>query len=223
MKPTLQVPHGGGRRLDPAGADYRALLQWIRQGAPYGNGGPEIVRLEVMPRQIVLEPKLSQQLVVTAWLSDGSREDFTRRVHYQSTAEEVVEVDEDGLVRAREPGEATVLVQAPRLAARVSLGVVSRILEKFPRETPRNFIDEEVWRKLRPPQHPALGTLQRPGVPEASVPGPDGNPAPSTTGAGVPGEPRPAQAGPLDHHPPQLSGVPRLLDLPPGRSVPGLP
>ena len=149
LKPTLQVPHGGGRRLDPDGPDYRALLQWIGQGAPYGNGVPEIIRLEVMPRQIVLEPGLSQQLVVTAWLSDGSREDFTRRVHYQPTAEEVVEVDENGLIRAREPGEATVLVQAPRQATRVSLGVVSKILTEFPRETPRNFIDREVLRKLR--------------------------------------------------------------------------
>ena len=149
LKPTLQVPHGGGQRLDPDGPDYRALLQWIGRGAPYGNGAPEIVRLEVMPRQIVLEPELSQQLVVTAWLSDGSREDFTRRVGYQSTAEEVVEVDEDGLIRALEPGEATVLVQAPRLAARVSLGVVRRILNEFPREIPRNFIDEEVRQKLR--------------------------------------------------------------------------
>ncbi len=149
LKPSLQVPHGGGRRLDPDGPDYRALLQWIGQGAPYGNGAPEIVRLEVMPRQIVLEPGLSQQLVVTAWLSDGDREDFTRRVRYQPTAEEVVEVDENGLIRAREPGEATVLVQGPRRATRVSLGVVSRILTEFPREPPRNFIDEEVWQKLR--------------------------------------------------------------------------
>jgi len=149
MKPTLQVPHGGGRRLDPAGPDYRALLQWIGRGAPYGNGATEIVRLEVIPRQIVLEPELSQQLVVTAWLSDGSREDFTRRVRYQPTADAVVEVDENGLIRAREPGEATVLVQAPRLAARVSLAVVSRILEEFPQETPRNFVDQEVRQKLR--------------------------------------------------------------------------
>ncbi|MCY3757997.1 MAG: DUF1549 domain-containing protein, partial [Acidobacteria bacterium] len=149
LKPTLQVPHGGGRRLEPDGPDYRALLQWIGQGAPYGNGAPEIVRLEVIPRQIVLEPGLSQQLVVTAWLSDGSREDFTRRVRYQPTAEEVVEVDENGLIRARKPGEATVLVQAPRRATRVSLGVVSRILTEFPRGRPRNFIDEEVRQKLR--------------------------------------------------------------------------
>lgn len=149
LKPTLQVPHGGGRRLDPDGPDYRALLQWIGQGAPFGNGAPEIVRLEVIPRQLVLEPGLSHQLVVTAWLSDGNREDFTRRVRYQPTAEEVVEVDENGLIRAREPGEATVLVQGPRRATRVSLGVVSRILTEFPREAPRNFIDEEVRRKLR--------------------------------------------------------------------------
>ena len=149
LKPTLQVPHGGGRRLDPNGPDYRALLQWIGQGAPYGNGATEIVRLEVIPRQIVLEPELAQQLVVTAWLSDGSREDFTRRVRYQPTADEVVEVDENGLIRARQPGEATVLVQASRRATRVSLGVVSRILEGFPRETPRNFIDQEVRQKLR--------------------------------------------------------------------------
>ena len=149
LKPTLQVPHGGGQRLDPDSPDYRALLQWIGQGAPYGNGAPEIVRLEVMPRQIVLERERSQQLVVTARLSDGSREDFTRRVRYQPTSDQVVEVDENGLIRAREPGEATVLVQAPRLAARVSLGVVRRILNEFPRETPRNFIDEEVRQKLR--------------------------------------------------------------------------
>ena len=149
LKPTLQMPHGGGQRLDPAGPEYQALLQWIGRGAPYGNGGPVIERLQVMPRQIVLERDRSQQLVVTAWLSDGSREDFTRRVHYRSTAEEVIEVDADGLIRAREPGEATVLVQAPRQATRVALGVVSRVLAEFPREPPRNFIDEEVWRKLR--------------------------------------------------------------------------
>ena len=149
LKPTLQMPHGGGQRLDPAGPEYQALLQWIGRGAPYGNGGPGIERLQVLPRQIVLERERSQQLVVTAWLSDGSREDFTRRVHYRSTAEEVVEVDGAGLIRAREPGEATVLVQAPGQAARVALGVVSRVLEEFPRETPRNLIDEEVWRKLR--------------------------------------------------------------------------
>ena len=149
LKPTLQMPHGGGQRLDPGGPEYQALLQWIGRGAPYGNGDPVIEHLQVMPRQIVLERDRSQQLVVTAWLSDGSREDFTRRVNYRSTAEEVIEVDADGLIRAREPGEATVLVQAPRQATRVALGVVSRVLAEFPREPPRNFIDEEVWRKLR--------------------------------------------------------------------------
>ena len=61
----------------------------------------------------------------------------------------MVEVDADGLIRAREPGEATVLVQAPRQATRVALGVVSRVLAEFSREPTRNFIDEAVRRKLR--------------------------------------------------------------------------
>ncbi len=33
-KPTGLVPHGGGRRLQPGGAEAAALLQWIRQGTP---------------------------------------------------------------------------------------------------------------------------------------------------------------------------------------------
>ena len=149
LKPTLQLPHGGGQRLEPGGPQHQALLQWINQGTPYGKTSPEIVRLEVMPRQTVLEPEQSQQLVVTAWLSDGTREDFTRRVRYRSTAEEVVEVDADGLIQSRKPGESTILVQAPRLAARASVGVAHKLLEEIRSEIPQNFIDHEIWQKLR--------------------------------------------------------------------------
>ena len=149
LKPTLGLPHGGGVRLDPGGPDYQVLLRWISQGAPYGNGGPDIVRLEVMPRQIVLERQGSQQIIVTAWLSDDSREDFTRYVSYESTADEVAAVNAAGLVTAHEPGEAAILIQAPRFSTSVALGVVGRIITTFPPETPRNFIDEEIFHKLR--------------------------------------------------------------------------
>ena len=29
QKSTGKIPHGGGRRLDPAGAEYKTLLAWI--------------------------------------------------------------------------------------------------------------------------------------------------------------------------------------------------
>ena len=59
LKPTLAVPHGGGQRLNPESSSYRTLLRWIRDGAPYGEEGSEeiarIERLEVLPREVVLE------------------------------------------------------------------------------------------------------------------------------------------------------------------------
>ena len=35
-KPTMQVPHEGGLRLDPGGRYYNLILDWIRAGVPYG-------------------------------------------------------------------------------------------------------------------------------------------------------------------------------------------
>src|SRR5439155_20267151 len=35
-KPTGQLAHGGGRRLEFDSADYRLLLRWIEQGMPRG-------------------------------------------------------------------------------------------------------------------------------------------------------------------------------------------
>ncbi len=149
LKPTLRLPHGGGERLNPTSPDYQVLVRWIGEGAPYGNGGLKIARLEVMPKQVVLEPQRSQQLMVTAWLSNGRREDFTRYVSYESTAEDIVDVNAAGLITAHEPGEAAILIRAPQRSTSVALGVVGRIITEFPPEAPRNFIDEEIFHKLR--------------------------------------------------------------------------
>ena len=36
-KATLALPHGGGAQLTPGSRDYLAILDWIRQGAVYGQ------------------------------------------------------------------------------------------------------------------------------------------------------------------------------------------
>jgi hypothetical protein len=64
-------------------ADYEAILQWIRGGAPYGEEGGEAVRVtavEVFPKEAVLDPKGKHQLLVTARLSNGRH----RRLHRSS-------------------------------------------------------------------------------------------------------------------------------------------
>ena len=34
LKPTMQTPHGGGKRLEKGSVDYQILLAWIAGGAP---------------------------------------------------------------------------------------------------------------------------------------------------------------------------------------------
>ena len=36
LKPTGSVPHGGGKRFPVDSPEYLAILQWIREGAPFG-------------------------------------------------------------------------------------------------------------------------------------------------------------------------------------------
>ena len=37
QKPAGVVPHGGGKRLDVGSMDYRTILAWVQNGAPYGE------------------------------------------------------------------------------------------------------------------------------------------------------------------------------------------
>src|SRR5207302_8432171 len=76
LKPTTAVPHKGGKRFDTDSLEYRVLSEWIAAGTP----GPKpddtrIVRIEVLPPHVVLQPSASQQLSVRAHFSDGHTED----------------------------------------------------------------------------------------------------------------------------------------------------
>ena len=152
-KPTMEEPHGGGERLSRDSADYRMLVEWIRAGAPYGSEedhrAREIQQLEVSPRQPVMGVDEEQQLLVTATLAGGLREDVTDQVNFESDAPEVAEVGGSGLVRARQPGEAAVVIRAAGRAATVIVGVIRQPLAGYPQVSQRNFIDRLVLAKLR--------------------------------------------------------------------------
>ena len=152
-KSTMETPHGGGERLSRGSADYRTLVQWIRAGAPYGGEedrqARRIHRLEVAPRQPVMGVGGEQQLLVTATLAGGRREDVTDQVNFESNDPEVVEVTDGGLVRARQPGETAVVIRAAGRAATVVFGVIGQPLADYPQVSQRNFIDRLVFAKLR--------------------------------------------------------------------------
>ena len=153
LKPTMSVDHEGSKRFEVNSPDYRRILDWIRKGAPYGDEvGPQGVSvqgIEVFPLESVVSLGGTQQLLVTAHLSNGHREDITEQVHYVSNDPKVLEVNENGLVRAAGSGETAILIRAPGHTVSASVGVIKESVVDYPKLQSQNFIDELVHAKLR--------------------------------------------------------------------------
>ena len=103
-KPSFRIAHGGGQLMTEESDEFATILEWVRQGAPYGASGVRLERLEVHPAEQVLEGSGAQQpVVVVGRLSDGTTRDMTGEVRYAVNDEAVVAMAGDGLVVARAP------------------------------------------------------------------------------------------------------------------------
>ncbi len=153
LKPTFSVPHGGGLRFQVDSADYETILNWVRSGAPYGEAlegqGMTVQRVEVSPKDVVLQGGGRQQLIVTAYLSNGRREDITSQVRYISSDSGVAEVSEAGVIEAKKKGETNILIRTPGHTLSADVGVVDRPITNYPRLEARNYVDQHVFAKLR--------------------------------------------------------------------------
>ncbi len=154
LKPTMGVAHGGGPRFEKDSADYQTILGWIRAGTPFEEDDDPARRvaiegIEVFPRSAVLEPQGRRQLLVTAFLSNGRREDITGEVLYSSNRSDIVRVTEDGLVEASGSGETSLIVRAAGHSTTAQFAVVEKLIPDYPEVEGRNFIDEYVIAKLR--------------------------------------------------------------------------
>jgi len=182
LKPTGKTAHGGGRRIDSDSHDYLLLHEWIKQGMPTGAAGaPRLTGLRVHPSERVLGLGADQQILVTAFFSDGSERDVTTAASYRSNAEQVAAVDARGRAHSGSvPGEAAINVHYMGQVAVVRLQVPRPDAPRiYPNLPANNHIDELVWAKLKTmgilPSEPAgdavflrrtylsvLGTLPRP-------------------------------------------------------------
>jgi hypothetical protein len=152
-KATGEVAHGGGRRFRAGSPDYALLLDWIRRGAPAdaaaGTGQARLERLEVFPPLVILRAGGRHRLLVTGHYSDGSREDLTHQVVYQSNNAAVAEASADGVVTAVGKGETSILIRAAGQVASAAAGVIGDPVAKYPAVPRANYIDEHVFAKLR--------------------------------------------------------------------------
>jgi hypothetical protein len=150
-KPAFQVAHGGGQLMTAESDEYATMLEWLRQGAPYGVSGIRLERLEIHPAERVLEgPGARQPIVVVGRLSDGTTRDMTGEVRYSVNDEAVVAMDGGGGIVAKGPGITTLMARAMGKAATSQFIVIDRVTSgAFRHPEPASFIDEHVFGKLR--------------------------------------------------------------------------
>ena len=153
LKPTMALPHGGGRKIEPASRDYRVLAGWIQAGAPRPRPqDPRVQALEVFPVLTTLQPRDSQQILVRAQYSDGHSEDVTRWVKFGSSDNNVATVDDMGRAKMTGSGEAAITVW---FSSKVTF---ARVVSPFPgspspdayiKADRINFIDDLILKKLQ--------------------------------------------------------------------------
>lgn len=149
-KPSFALPHGGGHILTKTADEYRVIQQWIEQGAKRNTAGPRIVSIDITPReQILAKPGAEAAVTVTGRLSDGTTHDMTREVRYAVNDEAVVNVDNTGAVKAKGRGLTTVLARGMGKTATAQFIVLDGASAPISVRTPSNFIDKEVFAKLR--------------------------------------------------------------------------
>ena len=153
LKPTTTVPHKGGKRFEVNSPDYRVLADWIAAGTPGPKPeDPRIVRIEVLPAHVLLEPSASEQLSVRAHFSDSHTEDVTRWAKYSSANETVSQVDDAGQVKIVGFGEGAITAwYLSRIdIATVTVPYTNKVPSKvFAQARRRNFIDDLVLEKLQ--------------------------------------------------------------------------
>ena len=148
-KPVGKSPHGGGKRMDVDGYEYRLIQRWIEQGMPYGNAkDPVVVGIKCMPEGRVMDRGADQQITCMAIYSDGSTEDVTRMALYEANDPEMAEVTITGLVKTLDlAGEVAIMAryQGQVSVFRSTIPLGAEIAAKPP---VKNFIDEAVIAKL---------------------------------------------------------------------------
>ena len=154
QKASGALPHGGGKRLDPASPSYALIRDWISQGLTRRiPNEPTLSKVTVEPSEALLPRNGSVQLKVTGHYSDGATKDVTPWAAFQSNESGIVSVDANGLAKAGPiPGEAAIMA---RFMGQIAIATASIPLEGVvPPETyanlPKyNFIDGLVWDKLQ--------------------------------------------------------------------------
>lgn len=152
-KPTSDDEHGGGKRYEPGGWEYRVLRSWIAGGARDDSGrAGNLLRLEVTPAEMLFSAtgQNTRMRAVAVW-SDGTREDVTCLTRFSSNDDAVAEVTPSGLVRAKGPGDTHIIAtyDSAVTSTPVLMPVSDLVGDRYPSVPAPTKIDELIVAKLR--------------------------------------------------------------------------
>ncbi|MFZ4766730.1 MAG: DUF1549 domain-containing protein, partial [Roseimicrobium sp.] len=154
LKASGSVPHEGGQVTVPGELYYETIKAWIADGAKLNEASPRVQRIEVFPKNPVVESIGSrQQMRVLATYADGVTIDVTAEAFIDSGNTEVAETDKHGLVTTLRRGEAPMLARFEGAYAATTVTVMGDRTGFAWVEPPKfNKIDEFVaakWQRMK--------------------------------------------------------------------------
>ena len=151
-KPTQEVAHGGGLRIEPGSKYYKTIYAWIAQGVPFGDPAKDKVdRVEMQPADLEMaKPGLEQPIKVIAHYLDGGTRDVTHEAVIASNTPDTADVNTDAVVKGARVGEATMLVRYEGKFGTVPVTVLNPKPGFVWKQLPQNnYIDQLIDAKLQ--------------------------------------------------------------------------
>ena len=152
LKALGRVPHEGGTRFGASSYPAEMMRQWLVEGMQDDSASlPTVKSLEVTPGNRVLHnPSKFQQLAVRATYSDNNQRDVTRITNFSSSDPGIADVNLNGFVEFKRPGEVAILVRYLEEMVSVRLTYLEpRVGFTWSNPAEFNAIDKNVFEKLK--------------------------------------------------------------------------
>jgi len=83
-KPSARSPTAAAGAWSPIPHEYELLRRWILQAPQGSDQDPRVTRIECLPKARVVGLNAKQQLLVTAFYTDGTSRDVTAEAQFKS-------------------------------------------------------------------------------------------------------------------------------------------
>jgi uncharacterized protein DUF1549/uncharacterized protein DUF1553 len=158
LKPMVELPHAGGKRLSPEMPEFQVLSRWIAEGAQDDTPEtPKFTKLEILPgKRTLMLPGAKQQIAAVAHFSDGTVRDVTSLAKLTTSDDEAATITREGLVEADKRGDIAVVVRYQDALQTVRLTFLQNVPGFKWNDPPEaNLVDKHVFDRLRLFQIPA--------------------------------------------------------------------